>query len=63
MFKKFIISVFFVFSAGNAFADTYQIYMPSTMPGSLSTAQANLYIVNTDSRSTVTVDTSSYISS
>lgn len=63
MFKKFIISVFFVFSAGNAFADTYQIYMPSTMPGSLSTAPANLYIVNTDSRSTVTVDTSSYISS
>ena len=44
-------------------ADTYQIYMPSTMPGMLDFAPSQFYIVNTDSRSTVTVDTASYISS
>ena len=62
--KKFsLVAFLIVFQCHIANADTYQIYMPSTMPGSLSTAEANMYIVNTDSRSTVTVSTSAYISS
>lgn len=57
-------SLFLAFSVSSkGWADTYQIYMPSTMPGMLATAPSQFYIVNTDSRSTVTVDTASYISS
>ena len=64
MKKVFVMSLFLAFSVSSkGWADTYQIYMPSTMPGMLATAPSQFYIVNTDSRSTVTVDTASYISS
>ena len=64
MKKIFLLSLVLVFSVSSkGWADTYQIYMPSTMPGMLATAPSQFYIVNTASMSTVTVDTASYISS
>ena len=64
MNRSFFFALALLLSVSNkGAADTYQIYMPSTMPGMLADAPSQFYIVNTDSRSTVTVDTSSYISS
>jgi hypothetical protein len=64
MKKTFFLSVVLLLSLSDkSSADTYQIYMPSTMPGMLATAPAQFFIVNTDSRSTVTVDTEGYLDS
>ena len=64
MKKVFIVSLILAFSVSSkSWADTYQVYMPSTMPGALSLAPSQFYIVNTNSRSTVSVDTENYISS
>ena len=64
MRKIFLLAFLIAFSVNSkSWADTYQVYMPSTMPGALSLAPSQFYIVNTDSRSTVSVDTDSYISS
>ena len=64
MKRSFFFALVLLLSVSNkGTADTYQIYMPSTMPGMLPYAPSQFYIVNTDSRSTVTVDTESYISS
>ena len=64
MKKIFFLSVVLLLSLSDkSSADTYQIYMPSTMPGMLATAPAQFFIVNTDSRSTVTVDTEGYLDS
>ena len=64
MKKIFLLSLVLVFSVSSkSWADTYQVYMPSTMPGALSLAPSQFYIVNTNSRSTVSVDTENYISS
>ena len=64
MKKIFFLSVVLLLSLSDkSSADTYQIYMPSTMPGMLGSAPAQFFIVNTDSRSTVTVDTKGYLDS
>ncbi|MGB1850992.1 MAG: YadA C-terminal domain-containing protein [Candidatus Micropelagos thuwalensis] len=63
IYLVFCLYLIVYFHPSEGWGDTYQIYMPSTMPGALSLAPSQFYIVNTDSRSTVSVDTSSYISS
>src|SRR6056300_1661662 len=64
MKKIFFLSVVLLLSLSDkSSADTYQIYMPSTMPGMLEMAPPQFFIVNTDSRSTVTVDTKGYLDS
>ena len=62
MLNRFVLAAF-VLCPTASFADTYQIYMPSTMPGMLGSAPPIMHIVNTDSRATVAVSTSAYIAS